>query len=206
MREPVVPTGTPDYVLTRTMLDDPNGLNSNGLIAYQKDPYTFDVSFIEKDVAGESSGTAFLKSIDGDWYGTNGYVSIDGKDTGKAVPDVTERGWGTSMSDKAERVISPILHVTLSIPAASVGTTITVVAGMRVHLPYHSGTGFSTAGADVSKRASFWVLSAEQAQLRKDLDTWRIRGSILTGALMYLAVGAGLFVWGFVRRRKSARA
>jgi len=206
MREPVVPAGTPADVLTRTALDDPNGLNSNGLLAYQKDAYSIDVSFKEKDVADESSGTLFLKSIDGDWYGTDGYVSIDGKDTGKAVPDITERGWGTSMPDHAERVVSPTLHVTLPIPADSVGTSITVVAGMRVHLPYHSGSGFSNAGADVSKQATFLVLSPEQMQLRKNLDTWKIRGSILSGALMYLAVGIALFVWGLVRRRKSVRA
>jgi len=208
MRQPVVPAGTPSQVLSLPAMDGPGDLTSGGLIAYQVDPYGFDVTFSEKDVdpASTDTGTPFLQSIDGDWYGKNGYVSVDGEDRGTATPDTTEKGWGDSLPDHAERVVSPTLHVSLPIKAGDVGKTVTVAAGMRVILPFKYSSGFSEAGAGVERSAKFFVVSPAQMDLRQSLDNWKDRSNLLRGGLMFLGIGAVLFAWGLVRRRKGAKA
>ena len=208
MHQPVVPAGTPSQVLSMPAMDGPGDLTSGGLLAYQADPYGFDVTFSEKDVdpASTSTGTPFLKSIDGDWYGKSGYVSVDGQDRGTATPDTTEKDWGDSLPDHAERTVSPTLHVSLPIKAGDLGKSITVAAGMRVILPYKFSTGFSEAGAGVERSAKFFVVSPAQMDLRKSLDSWKDRSNLLQGGLMFLGVGAALFAWGLLRRRKGAEA
>jgi hypothetical protein len=206
MREPVVPQGTPPQVLSMKVMDDPSGLSAGGLIAYQSDPYTFGVSFTEKDVEAdeEDTGTPFLKSIDGDWYGSKAYVSVDGHDRGTAEPDTTGKDWSDTIADDAEQVLSPTLHASLPIRASDVGS-ITVAAGMTVTLPYDYSGGFAEASAGVERRATFFVVSPAQMELRRNLDDWNGRSSLLLGGAIILGIGVVLSVWGVIRQRKAAR-
>jgi hypothetical protein len=131
-------------------------------------------------------------------------VSVDGEDRGKAEPDITDKGWGDSISDDAERVFSPTLHVSLPIKASDVGT-IAVAAGMTVTLPYHYSDGFSEASAGVGKSATYFVVSPAQMELRQNLDDWNDRSSLLEGGLIIFGIGVALAIWGVVRWRRGAK-
>jgi len=206
MGEPTIPPGTPSEILSMQALDDPAGLTADGIISYQNDPYGFDVFFGEANVdpPTEAGATPLLQSIDGDWYGSGAHVSVDGADRGEAVPAIASADWGESLPDHAERTITPSMHVGLPILATDVHKSLSVVAEMRVHVPYKVGdTGFSVAGGTVKRTATLFVVTPEEMQLRRSLDEWNSRGRTGSSGLITVGFGAVLALFGFVLRRRA---
>jgi hypothetical protein len=206
MHKPSIPSGTPPELMSMQILDDPGGLSSDGILAYQNEPYTFDVSFDEKDVEDVQPGASpFLKSLGGDWYGDEAHLSVDGHNRGSAEPANTGQDWSGHNWD-AESVISPSMHASLPVYRSDVGRSIRVTAEMGVHLPVSAGQLiYQVADGTVMKSATFLVVSPAQMALRKSLDAWNDRSSLLQGGLTLLGIGIVLVIWGLVRRRKGTK-
>lgn len=206
MTAPAVPPGTPPQVTTLTVLDDPAGLTSDGMIAYSNDAYGFDITFGEANVdpPTQPGDTPFLQSIDADWYGSDALMSVDGSGTGAVEPANTSADWGSSLPDHAERTFTPVMHASLPITADELHKSLAVVGEMRVHVPFKVGTSsFSIAGSTVRRSVTLFVVSPAEMALRKSVDAWNNRAETNSSGLVATGFGAVLAIVGFWLLRKD---
>jgi hypothetical protein len=222
VRAPVIPPGTPREVASMKALDDPSGLNSDGLVAYQEKPYVFDVDFGEENVvmdqsaSGEPNAAQAIFEEDKEavshhlanyWYGKDARLSVDGTDRGRAEPDVTEKPWSDTVTlKKNDGEFAPRAHVELPISASDLHRSLRVSAEMTVIFPYGSGGGYEVEDARLQKSATLFVVTPEEMKLALSLNNWNTRGETLALSLAYLGVAA-LSIWmGIVQRRKGREA
>lgn len=209
MGQPAIPAGTLPQIVSMPPLEDPSGLTTAGIIAYRDEPYGFDVHFGEEqlDPPAEEGDAPFLVSIDGDWYGSDAHLTVDGEDRGEVVPSITGSGWGSSLPDHAERAITPSLRAGLPIGVSDLHKSIVVTADMRVHVPYKVGdSSFGVAGHRVSRSATLFVVSPEEMRLRKSLDAWNSREHTGSSGLIAGGFGAVLALVGFGLLRRDRPA
>jgi hypothetical protein len=209
MGAPTVPPGTLPEVLSMPALEDPSGLTTAGMISYRDDAYGFDVYFGEEQVDPpiQPGETPFLVSIDGDWYGSDAHLSVDGEERGAAEPVITGSGWGESLPDHAERAIVPSMRAGLPIGASDLHKSIVVEADMVVHVPYRVGdSSFGVAAKRVRRSATLFVVSPEEMGLRRSVDKWNSRGRTGSSGLIALGFGSVLALVGLVLRRRGRSA
>ncbi len=209
LRAPAVPPGTPREVTSMEVLSDPAGLAANGLVAYQKQAYTSDVVFGEKNVVPDplhvESDREQVRDALGLWYGQDARLSADGEDRGKIEPKRTKPDWDDTLTVKkgSKGVFQGMAHVELPIRASDLHRLLRVSSEMTVTFPYSEEGGFLVGSVMVRQSAKLFVVTPKEKKLAEELDAWRTRGDRRGQGLEYLGV-AILFVGiGIAQERKG---